>query len=293
MAVEIVKQKRAYFYAAAVVLFWSTIASAFKLTLRHIDILPLLFFASLVSTLVLAFYLLIAKKLALLKAFSGKDYVRSALLGFLSPFLYYVVLIRAYNILTAQEALTLNFVWPIMLILFSIPLLGQKIRLKDVLAICVSFFGVFIIATRGNIFGFRFTNPVGVLLALVSTVIWAMYWIYNLRDDRDETVRLFLNFAFGTIYIFAALLILTRPQWPAPQGLVGAAYIGLFEMGLTFLLWLRALRLSETAAHVAGLVYLVPFLSLVVISLVLHEKILISTVVGLFFIIGGIIRQKF
>ncbi len=63
-------------------------------------------------------------------------------------------------------------------------------------------------------------------------------------------------------------------------------------MGITFLLWLKALKLSKTTANVANLAYLAPFFSLVVISLVVGEKILVSTVIGLIFIIGGIILQK-
>jgi len=292
------KQKRAYLYAAAAVLFWSTIASAFKISLPYysdvldLSILHLLFYASLISTIALFLYLLFLKKLNLLKTFSKKDYLHSALLGFLNPFLYYVILLKAYSILRAQEAVTINFIWPIMLVLLSIPLLKQKIKLKSILAITASFFGVYIIATRGNILGFKFTNPGGVLLALGSTIIWALFWIYNVRDKHDEAVRLFLNFMFGSIFIFVSILIFAKVEIPDLKGILGAAYIGLFEMGITFLLWLKALKLSKTTAHVASLVYLAPFFSLVVISFVVGEEILLPTVIGLIFIIGGIILQK-
>ncbi len=287
------KQKRAYLYASAAVLLWSTIASAFKISFRYIDILPLLFYASIVSSVFLFLYLLFLKKLNLLKALSKKDYLHSALLGFLNPFLYYVILLNAYSILKAQEALTLNFIWPIMLVLLSIPLLHQRIKLRSILAIIISFIGVFIIATEGDILGFSFTSTVGVLLAVSSAVIWALFWIYNVKDKRDEAVGLFLNFAFGSVFIFLSMLFFAKVEIPSLKGILGAAYIGLFEMGITFLIWLKALKLSRTTAHVANLVYLAPFLSLVVISFAVGEKILFSTIIGLIFIIGGIILQKF
>ena len=204
------KQKSAYIYAAAAVLLWSTIASAFKISLDYLDVLSLLFYASVVATGTLFFYLLFSKKLNLIKGFSKNDYLRSAMLGFLSPFLYYLILLNAYSILTAQEAMTLNWLWPMTLVLLSIPLLRQKIKLKSILAIAVSFFGVFIIATRGNILGFKFTNPAGVLLALGSTIIWSLFWIYNVRDKHDEAVRLFLNFMFGSIFIFVSILVFVK-----------------------------------------------------------------------------------
>jgi len=292
------KQKTAYIYAACAILLWSTIASAFKITLPYytdvldLHILHLLFYASLISSFALFLNLLFSKKLNLLKSFSKNDYLYSASMGFLSPFLYYFILLNAYSILTAQEAMTINWLWPMTLALLSIPLLKQKIKPKGIIAIAISFFGVFIIATRGNIFGFKFTNPTGVLLALSTTIVWSLFWIYNTKDKQDEAVRLFLNFIFGTAFILISILLFNKMKIPDIKGMLGAAYIGLFELGITFLLWLKALKLSKTTAHVVNLVYLAPFLSLVAISLVVGEKILISTIIGLIFIIGGIILQK-
>ncbi len=288
------KQKRAYLYACVAVLLWSTIASAFKISLRHIDFLNLLFYASFTASVFLFLYLLFLKKLKLLKAFTGRDYLRSALLGFLNPFLYYAILLKAYSILKAQEAVTLNFIWPIMLVLLSIPLLHQRIKPRSILAIVISFLGVFVIATKGDILGFRFTNTAGVLLASGSSVIWALFWIYNVKDKHDEAVRLFVNFTFGTVFIFLAILIFSEMKIPNRNGFIGAAYVGLCEMGITFLVWLKALRLSKTTAQVTNLIYLVPFFALVLISLlIVEEKILFSTVIGLVFIIGGIVLQRF
>jgi drug/metabolite transporter (DMT)-like permease len=289
------KQKKACLYALIAVFFWGTIASAFKISLSYLPVLPLLLYASTVSVAVLFAYLLFARKLALLKTLSGQDYLRSALLGFLNPFLYYVILIKAYDILRAQEAMTINWSWPMTLVLLSIPLLHQQINFRNILAIAISFFGVYTIATGGDIFRFRFSNPVGVMLALISTIIWTIFWIYNVRDKRDEAVRLLLSFAFGSAYAFAAFLF-TLPSAgtviPHYKGILGAAYVGLFEMGITFLVWLKALKLAKTTAHVANLLYLAPFLSLALISLVVGEKILPSTVIGLALIITGIILQK-
>lgn len=286
------KQKRAYSCAFVAVLFWSTSASAFKITLRYLDVFSLLFYASLTSTAAFFVYLLFSKKLSLLKALSKKDYLHSALLGFLNPFLYYAVLLKAYSILPAQEAQPLNFVWPITLVLLSIPLLHQKIKSKDILATFISFVGVIVISTRGDILGFKFTNTLGVSLATGSSLVWAMFWIYNVRDKRDEAVRLFLNFTFASAIAFPLMLLFARVKFPSLNGLLGAAYVGLFEMGITFLLWLKALKLSKTTAHVTNLIYLVPFLSLVLISFTVGEKILPSTIIGLIFIVGGIILQR-
>lgn len=287
------KQKQAYIYAILAVLFWATVASAFKITLRYLDPMQLVFFSTIASAIALFVILLIQSKLKLLTTFTPKDFLYSALLGFLNPYLYYIVLFKAYDILTAQEAVTLNYTWPIMLALLSIPLLKQGIGVKSIIAIIISFVGVFIIATKADVLNFRFTNPGGAALALGSAVIWAIYWIYNIKDKRDEIARLFLNFCFGFVYIIITMAIMGKLSLPDYRGLLGSAYVGLFEMGITFALWLRALKLSRTTAQVSNLVYAAPFLSLGVISIVVGEKILVSTLIGLVFIVAGILLQRY
>jgi drug/metabolite transporter (DMT)-like permease len=79
---------------------------------------------------------------------------------------------------------------------------------------------------------------------------------------------------------------------PSLKGALGVTYVGLFEMGITFLIWLKALKLSENTASVTSLIYLVPFLAFIVIYFVLGENILPSTIVGAVFIVGGIVLQK-
>ncbi len=286
------RQKQAYLYAIVAVLFWSTVASAFKVSLRHLDFLQLLFFSSLTSLVVLFLILLFQNKLGLLRRYSARDYLHSLILGFLNPFVYYVVLFKAYSLLPAQEAQPLNYTWSIVLVILSIPLLKQKIGLKNIVAILISYFGVFVISTRGDVLGFTFSNPAGVALALGSSIIWALFWIYSIRDRRDEVAKLFLNFAFGFIFIFMAMLLSSKLRIPDSAGLLGAAYVGIFEMGVTFVLWLKALRLSRTTAQVSNLIYLSPFVSLVLIRVVVGERILLSTIVGLGFIVAGIVIQR-
>jgi len=289
-------QKRAYLYAAVSVLFWATSASAFKICMSpghlNVPVLPLLFGASLIASAALFVNLLLSGKVTLLKNLTKADLARSAFLGFLSPFLYYTVLFKAYSILPAQQAQPLNFVWPLTLVLLSVPILKHKIKRRDILAILISFFGVLVISTKGHILSFKLTNPLGVALATGSSIPWALYWIYNIKDRRDETLSLFLNFTFASVYVFVLMLVAGEFKNPGLKGALGITYVGLFEMGITFLIWLKALKLSKTTAHVAGLIYLVPFLSLVVIYFVLGEKILPSTIVGAVLIVGGIVLQK-
>ena len=285
-------QNKAYLYAVATVLLWSTVASAFKITLRYLDPLQLLLYASLASTSTLALIVIIQGKLRLALSYSKQQYLKSLLLGLLNPCLYYVILFKAYDLLPAQEAQPLNYTWAITLSLLSIPLLKQRIRLQEILAGFVCYAGVLVISTRGNVLDFRLSDPLGVTLALASTIVWALYWIYNARDNRDAVVGLFLNFTFAMPSIFILCLLFSDLRVSSLYGLMGAAYVGVVEMGIAFVFWLIALRLSETTARVANLIFISPFVSLFLIHFLVGEEILPSTPIGLVLIVVGLLIQR-
>jgi drug/metabolite transporter (DMT)-like permease len=285
--------KKAYIYVSMVVLLWATVPSAFKISLRHLDFLQLVLYSSFVSLIVFLVTLTIQQKLHLVTTCSSRQYITSALLGLLNPFIYYIVLFKAYSVLPAQEAQPLNQTWAIILSVLSFILLKQRFTLKSISALLISFAGVVIISTQGDVLGLSFSNLPGALLALGSAFFWALFWLFNIKDKRDPVVKLTLNFLFGFLYIFVFMLILGKVTHPFHPGLLGAVYVGMFEMGITFVFWLKALELTQTTAKISNIIYLVPFLSLFIIRLTVGEHIRVSTVIGLCFIIGGIILQHY
>jgi drug/metabolite transporter (DMT)-like permease len=214
-------------------------------------------------------------------------------LSLLNPCLYYIVLFEAYDLLSAQEAMAINYSWVVMMVLLAVPILKQKMRFKAFLGVVVSYVGVLIIATKGNLFALEFSNTLGVVLALSTTVIWALFWLFNTKKSNDIVVSLFLIFLFSLPFVVLAVFLGSTFELPSIDGLLGAAYIGLFEMGITFALWQSALSLSTTVARVTSLAFITPFLSLVVLYFVLGEEILLSTVIGIMLIIGGLLLQKY
>jgi len=285
-------QRKATLHALLAVLMWSTVASAFKLSLRHMDPAQLLFYSSLASTACLGAILAAQGRLGLVVAMTRRQYVRSALLGALNPFLYYLILFAAYDRLPAQLAQPINYTWAITLTLLSIPLLGQKISRRDLLAVFVGYAGVLVISTRGDVTGMNVESPLGVGLALLSTILWALFWIVGARDDRDPVAGLLLNFAASLPMTLAVCLVTTGLVPASPLGYLGAAYVGVFEMGLAFALWLSAMKNATNTARIANLIFLSPFLSLVFIHFVVGEDILPSTFAGLVLIMAGLAIQR-
>ncbi len=284
-------ERKSYFYGIVSVLIWSTVASAFKLSLKYLDFISLLFISSLTAIFILFLIILFQKKIILLKNINKKDYINSLFLGFLNPFIYYTVLFKSYSLLKAQEAQPLNYTWAIFLSIFSSIFLKQKLKISHLLGLLIGFSGVFIIAVQGKIKEISFKNPFGVFLALSSAIIWSLYWIYNIKDKRDEVIKLFLNFLFGFPFILISFFLFSNKELRL-EGILGGVYVGLFEMGITFVLWLKALRYAKFISHISILIYFSPFLSLFFIRIFVREKILPSTIIGLILIISGIFIQK-
>ena len=290
---KLTSQQKAFLLALIAVLFWSTMSSAFKITLRYIAFDQMLLWTSFFGMIALAIINQVGKRKIRLNKIRRRDLLSSALMGLFNPFLYYIILFKAYDLLEAQIAGTLNYAWPIVLVLLSIPLLGQKIKPLSILAIFISFFGLIIITTQGNLSGFGFANPLGVGLAVGSALFWALYWILNMKDKREETGKILLNLFFGFIYILIYLLIVEGGiAIPKKEALAGVIYIGLFEMSITFVIWLKALQYSVNTAKVSNLIYLSPFIALFWIRFTVGEKIHLTTIIGLIFIIAGIILQQ-
>lgn len=286
------RQSRAIGFALLAVLFWSTAGSAFKISLRYTEPLPLLLVSVTVAVMLLFIMNMLSSGLRMAFALKPWEYATSALMGFLNPFLYYAVLFEAYDRLYAQEAVVINYLWPVVLVLLSIPVLKQRIAWYQVMGILVSFAGTAVIATGGNFSSFEFRDPLGIALAGGSALIWAVYWLLNLRDKRENLPKLLLNFLFGLFFIIIWSLIRETPIRLPTELLLGGTYIGFFEMGLTFAIWLQALRLSSDTAKVSNLIFLSPFLSLIWVWTTVGEAIFQSTVWGLLLILAGIALQR-
>ncbi len=285
-------QSRAMLLGLSAVLLWSTVATAFKLSLQVMTPLQLLAWSGLFSTLVLAACVSWQKRWRELLQQWRKRPGLYLLLGTLNPALYYLVLFKAYDLLPAQQAQALNYTWALTLSLLAVPLLKQKLQRLDLLAMTLGYFGALVIATRGQLLALQFDSTLGVALALGSTLIWALYWILNARAESSPAVSLLLCFLCGTPLVWGLMLWQGEVQWPGTQGILGALWVGVFEMGLTFMLWLGALRAATHVSRVSNLIFLSPFLSLVFIYLLLHEPIAPATFIGLGLIVTAVVVQQ-
>lgn len=280
-------------YALIAVLMWSTVATAFNIALQELNFIQLLTYSSGVSFLVLTMIMGWTHRFSTLKTIPIKGYINLILKGLVNPFGYYLILFKAYSLLPANEAMILNYTWPVVLVVLSVFFLKQHFAKIDFLSVLFSFIGVVVIATKGNIFDVKFSNLLGIVLALGSSVVWAGYWILNMRNKVHPIIQLWFSFGVGFVASVLLFLIMSCPVNFSSKALFASSYVGLFEMSIPFIMWQFALIRASNTAVVSKFVFLSPFLSLMIIALILKETILLSSIIGFLFIITGIILHTF
>jgi len=228
--------------------------------------------------------------------------------GAMNPCAYYIVLFEAYDRLPAQIAQPLNYTWAITLAILAWPILGQRLAARALLGMLFSYAGVVVLLTQGDLSTLPQVDGAGVALALGSTVVWAGYWLMLTRLGRirrqfstrgrtdagqgpevDPIGLMAWSFTFGSLFVGAFCLL--GPGLPSLSVEVAAygAWVGLIEMGITFLVWQHALRLTNNAGRIGQLIFLSPFISFAMIATVLGESIHATSLVGLAAIVAGLL----
>ncbi|MGD8239383.1 MAG: DMT family transporter [Armatimonadota bacterium] len=276
-------------FAIGAVLCWSTVATAFKLTLRVLDPFQMLLVASWASLAVLGLALLIRREPRFGAPASARELGLAALSGLLNPLLYYLVLFTAYDLLPAQQAQPLNYTWALALAVLSAPLLGRPVPRRAFAGLAVGLVGVGVVATRLQPSAVAKTDLAGILLAAGSGVVWASFWVVNLRRSGSPLAKIFWSFVFGAPAVTVAWAALSSTEAMTLTGIAGGSYIGVFEMGIAFVLWLTAMDRAPNPGLIGNVAYLAPFLSLLPIHFVLGEHIHWTAAAGLALIVAGIV----
>lgn len=289
------ESSKSFVYVSIAVASWSTVASAFKIGLRHYSYYELLLVAALTALVILSIVISLQKKWYLLNSISRKEWFLFALMGLLNPAAYYLILFKAYDLLPAQIAQSINYSWAIVLTLLLAIFMRQRIPELKFLGMAISLAGVALISLgSGNFAGAGLKlSATGLTLAFTSAFVWATFWILNKKNNHiDNIFALFLSFLFGSLILLFGLLFV-EVQLASFKGLMSGIYVGLFEMAIPFIFFGLALKKTNNPALINQLCYLSPFISLFIIQFVLGEPIYFTTIIGLFLIIGGILFNEY
>jgi drug/metabolite transporter (DMT)-like permease len=186
----------------------------------------------------------------------------------------YLAIGTATNRLRVLEVGLVNYLWPSLILVMMIPILGRKARFTLIPGCLLGFGGVLLASGQfgesWNVFFENLTsNWSPYALALVAAVCWALYsnlarrWA---REAESGAVPLFL-LASGLALMGLRILFPERTEWTI-QPMLELAYMVVFSSILAYTFWDVAMRRGNVTL-VASLSYLTPLLSIVIGSLYL------------------------
>ena len=246
-----------------------------------------------VTMLFAAIFLLLANlvkgNLKWLRVYKAADYLYMAVLGTLGLFLYNVFLYIGIDSMLASQAFIINYLWPIMTVLFACIILKEPMTAKTVIAIVLSFLGVVIVTADGTI-GSGGSSLTGALCCTLAAVSYGLFSVLNKRKGYDSLFSMLIYHivAFALSALFN--LFSGNSFVPQPPQLPGLLWIGVGTSAVAYTFWAMALAKGNTA-KISTMAYITPFLSLIWTAVLLGEPIRWTSVLGLIVIVSGILLQ--
>ncbi len=280
------------FYAAVTIILWGAMPA---LTKDLLNALPAFETLALSSLFAFLFLLALNWRTGALKNFAvmpAQVVLTMAGLGFLGLFLYSAFLYYGLARMTSQEACILNYLWPLMIILFSCPILGEPLTARKLLAVGMSFVGIVLVMFGGIEDTLSADKILGALSCVVAAACYGLFSVLNKRRRLDQKLTMMIIWATTAIcaaasgYFFEAWLL------PGAWQIFGLLWLGVLINAVAYLTWALALEKTSNTARTANLAYLVPILAIFISTFAFGEELSPAVIPALMLIIGGILVNK-
>lgn len=157
--------------------------------------------------------------------------------GTLGLFGYHALYFSALRLAPPAEAGLIAYLWPLLIVLFSGLLPGERLGLLHILGAIIAFAGAALIVLRGGA-SFDASALPGLGLALLCALTWSGYSVLSRRlgDVPTQSVAIF---CVATAILSAAMhLIIEDTHWPQDAWGWGSVFaLGLGPVGLAFYVW--------------------------------------------------------
>ena len=276
-------------YPFVSIFFWSTVAVISKLLLKSYNNFQLLWISSLFAALLLLFVNGLNGSIRILKTYKIKDFVISILICLPGTFLYYVFYYAGTDILPASQAFVINYMWPIMSVIFACIILKEKMTVLKAVAIFMSFLGI-VIAMSESFSSFDSAVLIGGVWCLLGAASYGVFTALNKKYHYQKSISLMLSY-FATFLLTTLINAFDGKLFiPSAAETVGFAWNGMLTMALANIFWVTALDKGDTA-KISNLAYITPFLSLIWTYLFLDEPLNQYFIIGLAVIVCGMLIQ--
>ena len=282
---------KAILKALFAVTVWGASFVATKVSLQYAAPTTIVWLRFSMGVVILGMAVALKKQFALPK---GKDWGYFALLGFLG--ITFHQWLQSTGLLTAQATTTAWIVatTPVFMALLGLFILRENLALYQVAGIFLATFGVLLVVTKGDLGALTAGKfgTTGDFLVLISALNWAVFSTLSRSglQKHPATRMMFFVMSFG--WLFTSILFFTSsglrqiPTIPW-DGWIAILFLGILCSGKAYIFWYDALK-DLPVAQTGAFLYLEPFVTLIVASIVIGEAILFVSIIGGITILIGV-----
>ena len=182
------------------------------------------------------------------------------LLGVGGLFGYHALYFAALQLAPPAEANLVNYLWPLLIVLLSAPLAGEKLGWPHLVGALLGFAGVALLAISRGV-SFASVYALGYALALGCAFVWSLYSVLSRRFGETPTDAIASFCAAAAVLSLVCHLLFEHTVWPAtPVAWLAVLALGLGPTGSAFYLWDHAVKRGDIRA-LGALSYAAPILS--------------------------------
>ena len=282
---------RPYLFAGISILLWGAAPAVSKLALGSLSGTQLLFASSAVAALFLLAVCRSTGRLSALKTLRPRTLAALAGIGVLGTFLYYEAYYAGLRTLSAQQATVINYLWPVFTVVLTARLTHERLSHKGQAALALSFLGVAVVATGGQVSSLLGMDLRGVFFSLAGAALYALFTSLSVRVKADTLVALLVYYTTSAAASGVSLAVTGEYFLPDRSEMIVILWTGLLAYGLAYFTWMWALKRGNTVT-LSNLAYLTPVVSLFLIWLLLREPISSASFAGLTVILFGVVLQS-
>jgi drug/metabolite transporter (DMT)-like permease len=182
------------------------------------------------------------------------------LLGVGGLFGYHALYFAALQLAPPAEANLVNYLWPLLIVLLSAPLAGERLGWPHLLGALLGFAGVALL-TFGRGVSFVGTYALGYALALGCAFTWSLYSVLSRRFGETPTDAVAAFCVAASLLSLVCHLTFEPTIWPATTtAWLAVAALGIGPTGGAFYLWDHAVKRGDIRA-LGAVSYAAPILS--------------------------------
>lgn len=159
------------------------------------------------------------------------------LLGIGGLFGYHLFYFIALDYAPAVEASLIAYLWPLLIVVFSALLPGEKLRWFHVAGALLGFAGAALLVTRGRALAFDSRYTAGYAAALVCALIWSTYSVASRFFGQIPTDAVGGFCGATAVLAFVCHLLLEETVWPVGVQWLAVLALGLGPIGAAFFTW--------------------------------------------------------